>query len=113
MSKKNILQDALPREVRSMIENLGSNLKIARLNRNLSTQEVADKLGVSRKLVATAEQGSAGSSIALYTALLWLYDLHEPFKELAAPQHDEVGLMLDQQRNPKKRVSRKELDNDF
>ena len=114
MTRKNALQDALPHQVRELIEQLGRNLKTARLNRNLSRQEVAEKLGVSRNLVAAAEQGNTGSSIALYTALLWIYDLQEPLKELASPQHDEVGQMLSELRNPRHRVShRKELDNDF
>lgn len=114
MPRKNALQDALPHQVHELIEQLGSNLKKARLNRNLSRQEVAEKLGVSRNLIAAAEQGSARSSIALYTALLWLYDLHASLKELAAPQLDEVGLMLRDLKTPRQRASRrKELDNDF
>jgi len=40
-------------------EELGNRLKQARLNKNLTQQEVADKVGVSRRTLVAAEQGNA------------------------------------------------------
>lgn len=41
----------------AVAEELGSRLKQARLNKNLTQQEIADKLGVARKTIVLAEQG--------------------------------------------------------
>ena len=38
---------------------LGNRLKQARLNKNLTQQEVADKVGISRRTLIAAEQGNA------------------------------------------------------
>lgn len=113
MGRKNYLQESIPYQVKDLIEELGRNLKTARLLRKLTLQEVADKIGVSRNLVAAAEKGSLSSSISLYISLLWVYDLQNSVSELATPLKDDVGLALNQLRLPKRSRARKELDNDF
>lgn len=113
MGRKNLLQESIPYQAQNLIEELGRNLKTARLRRNLTLQEVADKIGVSRNLVAAAERGSLSSSISLYITLLWVYDLQSNVSKLADPNKDDVGLSLSQLRLPKRSRERKELDNEF
>ncbi len=113
MSKNNTLYNGIPLQVENVIKMLGQNLKTARLRRNLSIQSVADKIGVSRNLVAAAEKGSVSSSISLYIALLWVYDLQDTVKDLANPLKDEVGLQLAKLKEPKKSREVMEIDNDF
>ncbi|MBR2299989.1 MAG: helix-turn-helix domain-containing protein [Alphaproteobacteria bacterium] len=113
MAKKNMLNESIPYQVESFIRELGQNLKTARLRRNLSIQSVADKIGVSRNLVAAAEKGSLTSSISLYIALLWAYDLQSTATDIANPLKDEVGLQLARLKEPKKSRTIKGLDNDF
>lgn len=113
MARKNALHDSAPYQVQSLIAELGNNLKTARLHRNLSLQEVADKIGVSRNLVSAAEKGNLSSSISLYVALLWAYDLQDEVKELANPLKDEVGLNLNRLKHPQRTNKKKDLDNDF
>ncbi|GGW87374.1 helix-turn-helix transcriptional regulator [Alteromonas halophila] len=45
--------------VSAITQELGSRLKRARLNKNLTQQEVADKVGVARRTLVAAEQGNA------------------------------------------------------
>lgn len=45
--------------VSTVIEELGRRLKVARLNKNISQQEVADKVGVARRTIVEAEKGNA------------------------------------------------------
>lgn len=40
-------------------EEIGARLKQARLNKNFTQQEVADKVGISRRTLVAAEQGNA------------------------------------------------------
>lgn len=113
MAKKNILNESIPYQVEQFIRELGQNLKTARLRRNLSLQSVAEKIGVSRNLVSAAEKGNLTSSISLYIALLWTYDLQNTAKDVANPLKDEVGLQLARLKEPKRSRERKGIDNDF
>ena len=111
MAKVNNLYKATPYAVSKIISSLGSNLKEARLRRNLTIKSVAEKLGVDPKIIHSAESGKASTGIAVYMALLWVYDLLDDAENLANPLNDTVGLQLGEQ---KQRVrKRKVLSNDF
>ncbi len=49
----------LPRQAR-ILEELGENIKLARLRRKLSAEMVAQRAGMSRKTLYSIEQGSPG-----------------------------------------------------
>jgi transcriptional regulator with XRE-family HTH domain len=93
------------------IKTLGANLRTARLRRNLTIGQVAEKIGTGPRAVMDAEKGKASTAVAVYAALLWLYGLLGPFEDLADPASDKEGLA----REPLKQRSRKArgLDNDF
>jgi hypothetical protein len=112
MKARNALLAALPYEVESSLIALGSHLKLARLRRNLSIAEVAEKIGVSRFVVADAEKGKPTTGIAIYAALLWAYDLIDQLKELADPTRDEEGAALALGRE-RLHAGRPRVDNDF
>jgi hypothetical protein len=60
-----------------------------------------------------AERGKPLTGVAVYAALLWLYDLLPAFENLADPLKDERGLAM-AGRNERVRARRsKGLDNDF
>jgi transcriptional regulator with XRE-family HTH domain len=104
---------SMPFAVETAIKRLGTNLRTARLRRNLALQEVAERLGVSRYVIAHAERGKPSTSIAVYVGLLWTYGLLEHLYPLADPAEDKEGLALSlaNQRSNARRVE--ELDNDF
>ncbi len=113
MTAKNTLTTAPPYPVEQAIKRLGTNLRTARLHRNLTIEEVGKKIGTGPRAVADAEKGKISTSIAVYTALLWVYDLLDPMNELADPALDKEGLSLSLS-NGRTRASKKEgLDNDF
>ena len=39
-----------------------------------------------------AEKGTASTGIVVYAGLLWLYDLLQPFEDIADPLKDPEGL---------------------
>lgn len=111
MVARNKLLAAPPYAVEQALKRLGSNLRTARLRRNLTIEQAAEKIGTGPRAVMEAEKGSASTSVAVYTALLWLYDLLRPFDALADPASDKEGLA----REPLKMRARRsgELDSDF
>ena len=60
-----------------------------------------------------AEKGKASTSISVYTALLWVYGLLQPFEDLANPSKDEDGLTLSAAREKKRARKSGGLNNDF
>lgn len=113
MVAKNPLLQAPPYPVEQAIKHLGENLRIARIRRRLTIEEVAQKIGTGPRAVMAAEKGKPSTTISVYAALLWAYDLLEPLGDLASPTKDEQGLMLAAARE-KTRVRRSEgLDSDF
>ena len=113
MPKKNMLLSAPPFAVKDAIVRLGKNLRTCRLRRNISIEDVAERIGVSRYTVAEAERGRPSTSIAVYVALLWSYGLLDQVGSVADPAGDEEGLALAQLRERKSAGTSEALDNDF
>jgi transcriptional regulator with XRE-family HTH domain len=111
MKARNSLLAAVPYQVEQSLNKLGANLKAVRLRRNLTIEEVAQKIGTSRYVVADAEKGKPSTGIVVYAALLWTYGLIEPLPDLADPSMDEEGTILSLKR--KRARPGKKLDNDF
>jgi transcriptional regulator with XRE-family HTH domain len=111
--RKNPLMEAPPYPVEKALKRLGANLRTARVRRDLTITDVAEKIGAGPRVVADAEQGKAFTGIAVYTALLWLYGLLAPFEDLANPLKDEQGLILESRRTRTRARKPRGLDNDF
>jgi transcriptional regulator with XRE-family HTH domain len=110
---RNALLAAIPYQIETSLKTLGRNLKIARLRRNLTTAEVAEKVGASRFAVADAENGKPSTGIVIYAALLWAYGLIDQFAELADPGRDEEGTALALNEERLRARHRRNLNNDF
>jgi DNA-binding XRE family transcriptional regulator len=113
MKARNPLLGAPPYPVEQALKKLGADLRTARLRRNLTSAEAAQKIGTSRFAVAGAEKGKPSTSVAVYAALLWAYGLFDPFADLADPRSDEEGLRLALAREPTRARHRRMLSNDF
>jgi transcriptional regulator with XRE-family HTH domain len=113
MSQRNRLLAAPPYPVHQALTNLGEHLRLARLRRNLSLQDVADKIGTNRRVVSDAEKGKASTGIAVYAALLWAYDLLAQLEAVADPLKDREGVALARTRERTHARRQDVLDNDF
>jgi transcriptional regulator with XRE-family HTH domain len=111
--KTNPLRHAQPYPVEQALRKVGGNLRTARLRRGITIEEAAAKIGAGPRLVADAEYGKPQIGVAVYVALLWLYDLLEPFEDLANPAKDEQGLILASRREPTRAHKSRGLSNDF
>ena len=57
MARKNKLLETPPYAVEQALKHLGANLRTARLRRNLTIQDVAEKIGTGPRAVGDAEKG--------------------------------------------------------
>jgi transcriptional regulator with XRE-family HTH domain len=113
MARKNVLTSSPPYPVEQALRRLSANLRTARLRRNLSIEDVAQKIGTGRRAVLDAEKGKASTSAAVYLALLWAYDLLTPMETIADPASDREGIALSAQRERARGSTPQELDSDF
>jgi len=94
MVARNQLLQAPPYPVEQALTRLGQNLRTARIRRNFTIDEAAQKIGTGRRAVRDAEKGKTSTGVGIYVALLWIYDLLSPLNEVANPAKDEQGLTL-------------------
>jgi transcriptional regulator with XRE-family HTH domain len=113
MSTRNQLLAAPPYEVEQALTALGRNLRTARLRRNLTIEDVAEKIGVGRRVVADAERGKPSTGIAVYVALLWALGLIDQLADVADPSRDEEGQTLALARERTQARRKRTLNNDF
>lgn len=109
----NQLLVAPPFQVEAALKKLGADLRTARLRRNLTLDEVANKIGVSRQVISRAEKGKPSIGIAVYAALLWAFGFIDRLAEIADPSKDDEGLALVRARDATKAYRTETLDNDF
>lgn len=111
--RTNPLREAQPYPVEQALRRIGANLRTARLRRGITIEEAAAKIGTGPRLVADAEHGKPNTGIAVYAALLWIYDLLGQFEDLANPLKDEQGLILASRRERTRAHRSRGLSNDF
>ncbi len=105
---KRDLQQTMPFDVTRSLEKFGSDIKVARLKRGLTAEQVADSLEIHRTTYARLEAGDAGVAIGLFAKALFALGLGTPLYDVADPRHDEEGQLLDLQRLPKRSRARRD-----
>lgn len=92
MKKKTVL---LPKQQR-ILQELGENIKLARLRRKLSTDQVSNRANISRKTLWSIENGSSTVSIGAYLQVLFILGLEKNLVNIA--KDDELGRKLQDSR---------------
>ncbi len=91
-----------PPRVQRTLRNLGRNLNIARRRRRESQQQFAERMGISTGTLKRLEKGDPGIGIGhLAMAFLVLGEINR-LDEILACDTDNLGLMLDLDRLPKR-----------
>ncbi len=113
MVARNKLFDSPPYPVESTVARIGKNLRLARRRRNMTIADVAQRIGTGPRAVRDAERGNLATGVAVYAALLWLYDQLQQLDAIADPANDTDAMALEIS-NVRTRARRaKGLDNDF
>ena len=90
MNKRGVTVSAKTAEI---LEQMGEQIKLARLRRRLSAELVAERAGISRATLWNVEKGSPSVAIGLYAAVLHaLGNMDSDF--LLVAKDDEFGRTL-------------------
>ena len=84
----------LTTEERESLERLGQRLRLARLRRNLSQADVAERAGVTRKTYQALEAGRGTASVALLVKVLGIFGYPERIAQLL--EADPIGEDLEE-----------------
>ncbi|MFN7643588.1 MAG: helix-turn-helix transcriptional regulator [Burkholderiales bacterium] len=103
----------VPREVLKRLERLGESVRIARVRRGMSTQELAQECGIGRRSLYRIETGDAGVALGTYLTVLWKLGLLDTVQGVANPDDDEHGKILEAARRPTRVRAQAPQDNDF
>ena len=82
----------LPRKLEEKIRIVGEQIRLARLRRNLSIAQVAERATCSPLTVMRIEKGTPTVAIGIYMRVLYALQLEDDILLLA--QKDEMGRML-------------------
>ena len=78
--------------LRQILEELGENIKLARLRRRMSAEQVAARANISRPTLLSIEKGSSGVAIGAYAKVLFVLNLEKDLLKLATD--DALGRKL-------------------
>ena len=81
----------LPKQER-MLRTMGENLHLARLRRDLSSEQVAERAGISRNTLIKIEKGDEGVAIGMYFRVLIVLGLQDDLLLIA--RDDVLGRKL-------------------
>lgn len=100
--KKTMLLPKLER----LLTEMGEQIKLARLRRKLSAEQVSERAGVSRMTLYSVEKGKGSVSIGIYIKVLNVLSLEKDILKIA--QDDVLGRKLqDIGLKPKKRAPKR------
>lgn len=106
MAKKT-MGTKLPRKLELKLQTVGEQIKMARLRRNLTMEQIAERATVSRLTVSRVENGSPTVSFGVYARILFALQLEDDILQLA--KDDEMGRTLqDLNLKVRARASKKE-----
>lgn len=75
-----------------ILEEVGENIKLARLRRKFSAQQVSERAGITRTTLRSIEKGSPTVSMAGYIQVMFVLGLENDLLNLA--KNDELGRKL-------------------
>ena len=104
---KSTMGTKLPRKLEQKMQVVGEQIKLARLRRNLSVAQVAERATCSPLTVSRIEKGVPTVAIGIYLRVLYTLQLDDDILSLA--KDDELGRALqDMNMIPRKRASKKD-----
>ncbi|MGV8139156.1 MAG: helix-turn-helix domain-containing protein [Mangrovibacterium sp.] len=89
---KNTMGTKLPRKLTQKMQVVGEQIRLARLRRNLSIAQIAERATVSELSVARVEKGLPTVSIGIYLRILYALQLDDDILWLA--KEDVIGKAL-------------------
>ncbi|MZQ49786.1 MAG: helix-turn-helix domain-containing protein [Bacteroidales bacterium] len=79
-------------KAQKVVSTLGENIKLARLRRKYSTQQVSERANISRPTLLSIEKGNPNVSIGAYVKVLMVLGLEKDITTVA--KDDDLGRRL-------------------
>lgn len=79
----------MPRKLETNLQTVGEQIRLARLRRNLSVAQVAERASCSPLTISRIEKGTPTVAIGIYLRVLYALQLEDDILLLA--QKDELG----------------------
>jgi transcriptional regulator with XRE-family HTH domain len=76
-------------KIQALLETIGENIRLARLRRKLTTQQIAERAGITRTTLWQVEKGAGGVSMATYAQVLLVLGLESDLMQIA--NDDKMG----------------------
>jgi DNA-binding XRE family transcriptional regulator len=94
--------ESLPPAVRRSLGKLGADIATARRKRNLTVEMMAERVGAAKTTYLKVEKGAPSVSMGIYAMALFVLGFGDAIGEFIDPRRDDVGLLLDVDRLPKR-----------
>ena len=93
-------------KAQKVLNDLGENIKLARLRRKLSTAQISERAGISRATLWQIEKGTPTVAMGAYFQVLFVMGLEKDFLKLGADDNlgrklQDAGLLV-KKRAPKR-----------
>jgi hypothetical protein len=99
---RSAIHDVLPAALRRSLSQFGHDLGVARRKRHLTIAMMTERTGLAKGTYLRIEKGDPAVSMGAYAMVLFVLGFGEAFNSLTDARHDEEGLMLDEERLPKR-----------
>ena len=99
--------------VEELLQQVGQNIKTARIRRNLTILELANRVHVDERTISRLEKGDPSINFKNLVTVLMALGLEDSVFDLADPNADELGRALELQKYPKRVRKMDQLSDDF
>jgi transcriptional regulator with XRE-family HTH domain len=99
---RSALQDLLPSSLRRSLTKFGNDLAVARRKRHLTVEMMAERTGVAKSTYTRIEKGDPAVAMRAYAMALFVLGFGEALGDLVDARRDDEGLLLDEERLPKR-----------
>jgi hypothetical protein len=96
------MHDVLPAGVRRSLSKFGHDLAVARRKRQFTVGMMAERTGLAKSTYSRIERGDPAVALGAYAMALFVLGFGEPLGNLADARRDDEGLLMDEERLPKR-----------
>ena len=99
--------------VEELLQQVGQNIKTARIRRNITIKELANRSHVDERTISRLERGDSSINFKNLVTVLMILGLEDSVYDLADPDQDSVGKALERQKLPQRVRKIDQLSDDF
>ncbi len=99
---RSAFHDVLPPGLRRSLLKFGADLARARRKRQLTAAMMAERVGVAKSTYVRLEKGDPAVAMGAYAMALFVLGFGQALGDLVDARRDEDGLLMDEERLPKR-----------